>query len=139
MSSDPALIVVVTGSGFVGAPADEKTVVMLGASTLNTADVNVVSSTTMLLNITPDNFNSAGPIVISAQNPGVGSASTATLVVTGNPIIYSVTDSAALLAPADGSSPTLAPYEIITIFGDNFGPARCLRRRSTASRVIPQS
>jgi len=120
--TDPALSVVVTGTGFVAAPSGAKTVVQLGSSTLAAGSVNVVSPTTMILTITPDNFNSAGAIVIGAQNPSIGSPSTATLTVTSNPIIYSATNSASLVEAAQGSSPSFAPYDMVSIFGDNFGP-----------------
>jgi trimeric autotransporter adhesin len=122
LSTDPALTVVVTGTGFVAAPSGSKTVVQLGSTVLATGSVNVISPTTMLLTITPDNFNTAGPIVISAQNPSVSSPSTATLTVTGNPIIYAAANSASLVEAAAGSSPSFAPYDIVTVFGDNFGP-----------------
>jgi uncharacterized protein (TIGR03437 family) len=121
-STDPALFVVVTGSGFVAAPADQKTTVSLGANAMDEADVAVVSSTTMVLTITPDNVATAGDIVISVQNPDVGSPATATLTATEDPIVYAVTDAASLVQASLGASPTLAPFEVISLFGDNFGP-----------------
>lgn len=122
-ASDPALTVVVSGSGFVGAPANKKTVVTLGSATLDEAAVNVVSPTTMILSVPATSVASAGALVIGAQNPSVGSPSTASLNVTAAPIVYAITDSASLVQAAPGTNPTVAPYEIISLFGANFGPA----------------
>ncbi len=122
-STDPPITVVVTGSGFVASPAPQKTVVTLGSSTLLAANVNVVSSTTMILTIPPDNVATAGALSIGAQNPSVGSPSTSPLNVTASPIVYAITDAASLVQAAPGTSPTVAPYEIISLFGTGFGPA----------------
>jgi uncharacterized protein (TIGR03437 family) len=46
-----------------------------------------------------------------------------TIYVTSNPIIYSITDAAALEEPAPGTPPSVAPYEMISIFGNNFCPS----------------
>jgi uncharacterized protein (TIGR03437 family) len=121
-STDPALMVVITGSGFVPSPSGKKTVVTVGGTPLDTAAVTVVSSTTILATITPDNFNAAGALAITTQNPTIGSPSSANLNVTDNPIVYSLTDGASLVQAATGSNPIVAPFEIVTLFGDNFGP-----------------
>jgi uncharacterized protein (TIGR03437 family) len=121
-STDPALTVVVTGTGFVPSPSNKKTVVTVGTTALDTAAVTVISSTTMLVTVTPDNFNAAGPLAISAQNPSIGTASSVNLTVTDNPIVYSLTDGASLVQAAPGTNPSVAPFEIATLFGDNFGP-----------------
>jgi uncharacterized protein (TIGR03437 family) len=139
-----SLTVVVTGTGFGTAgqgyatptvvsityggvgPTDLTTIV--SANNVHGA-VNVVNPTTAVLTIpwedhTPASIlNTAQPVVISITN-GLGgeTAATATLNVTASPIIYSVTDAAALEEPAAGATPNFAPYEMITIFGDNFGP-----------------
>jgi uncharacterized protein (TIGR03437 family) len=121
-STDPPLYVVVTGTGFVASPAEAKTTVSLGATPMDEGDVAVISPTTMVLTITPDNVATAGDIIISVQNPDVGSPATATLTATENPIIYAVTDAASLVQASLGASPTLAPFEVVSLFGDNFGP-----------------
>ncbi len=121
-STDPPLYVVVTGTGFVDSPAEAKTTVSLGSTPMDPDDVAVISPTTMVLTVTPDNVASAGDIVISVQNPDVGDPATATLTATDNPIIYAVTDAASLVQASLGESPTLAPFEIVSLFGDNFGP-----------------
>lgn len=121
-STDPPLSIVVTGSGFVAAPANKKTVVTMGSATLDTANVTVVSPTTLVLSIPPDNVATAGALAIGVQNPGVGSAVSSNLNVTDSPIVYAITDAASLVQAAPGTSPTVAPYEIISLFGANFGP-----------------
>jgi uncharacterized protein (TIGR03437 family) len=122
-STDPPLFVVVTGTGFVASPAEAKTTVSLDGDAMDEGGVTVVSSTTIVLSVTPDYVATAGDVVISVQNPDVGDPATATLTATESPIVYAVTDAAALVQAALGESPTLAPFEVISIFGDNFGPA----------------
>jgi uncharacterized protein (TIGR03437 family) len=137
--TDPALTVVVTGTGFVAAPSNKKTVVTVGGNTLASASVNVVSSTTMLLTITPDNFNTASSLAITAQNPSIGSPSATALNVTSKPIIYAVTDGASMVEAAPGSSPSFAPYEMISIFGDNFGPTSAVTATLDSFSRYPNS
>ncbi len=93
---------------------------------------SVVNPTTMILQI-PYEDNAGTPVSIlgtAAQNVtltisnGAFNANpvTVTLYVTASPIVYSVTDAAALVEPTPGSTPTVAPYEMISIFGSNFCP-----------------
>jgi uncharacterized protein (TIGR03437 family) len=85
-----------------------------------------VNPTTMILSIpwedgTPVSIlDTAQKITISINNGG--SAVTAFLWVTANPVIYSVTDAAALIEPTPGTQPNVAPYELVSIFGTNFCP-----------------
>ena len=65
-------------------------------------------------------LNTAQMITISINNGGA--VVTADLYVTAKPIIYSVTDAAALTEPTPGAKPNVSPYELITIFGNNFCP-----------------
>jgi uncharacterized protein (TIGR03437 family) len=53
---------------------------------------------------------------------GLGSdpVETQTLTLTTNPIINSITDAAALVEAAAGATTSLAPYELVSIFGNNF-------------------
>lgn len=132
------LSVVVTGSGFSGVTT--KTTVMISSAALTTptdlttltgGSVTVVNPNTMVLTIpatdgggTPKAILSAtGAVTLAIQNGAIGSAVSKTLTVTTNPIIYSVTDAGSLVEPVAGANPTFAPYELITIFGANFGPA----------------
>lgn len=125
-SSPAAVNVVVTGTGFVPSTGTSPTAVTLtvgggSATALASSSVNVVSPNTMILTIPGADLGADNPIVITAQNGSIGSPVTATLTVTSNPIIYAVTNAASLVEPAPGVSPTFAPYEMITIFGANFG------------------
>jgi len=141
-----ALTVVVTGTGF-GSVAqgftDATTVSLtygpggattgtLGAGHLSAGTVTYVNPTTMVLSI-PAKDGSGTPVSIlttagqnvtlSITNPTFNSSPvTATLYVTSNPIVYSVADAAALEEPTPGNTPTVAPYELVSIFGNNFCP-----------------
>ncbi len=119
-SSDPALQIVLTGTGFVASPAQDKTVVSVGSTpdVLDTTAVTVVNSTTMIIQLPATYLTSAGPFAISVAN-GSQTAASASLSVTSNPIIYSVVNSASYVEPS--GAPTFAPYETISIFGANFG------------------
>ncbi len=67
---------------------------------------------------------SAGTLTIGAYNPPASAdQTTISLSVTTDPIIDSITDTASYVQAAPGSAPTVAPYELISIFGANFGPA----------------
>src|SRR4029077_11869566 len=131
------LSVVVTGSGF--SSVTSKTTVLISSAALTTPTdlttlpsgaVVVVNPNTMVLTIpAPDGggtpkaiLSAAGAVTLAIQNGALGSAVTKTLTVTTNPIIYTVTDAGSLVEPAAGLNPTFAPYELITIFGANFGP-----------------
>jgi uncharacterized protein (TIGR03437 family) len=86
-----------------------------------------VNPNTMILTIPWDDTNSkpilsaAQAVTISIAN-GVQTPVTATLTVTNAPIIDTITDAASLQTPAAGATPKFAPYEMVTIFGANFGP-----------------
>lgn len=139
-STTTPLGVVVTGSGFgtfgtatsakIAYPGDANggglvTLTSIGGS------LSYVSPTTVLLSIpamdnqgTPVNVLADGnTITLQITNGQSGEPSapeTATLTITSGPIIYSVTDAAALVQPTAGTEPNFAPYELITIFGNNF-------------------
>jgi uncharacterized protein (TIGR03437 family) len=99
-------------------------------STLTGGAVTIVNQNTMLLTIpatsggsTPKALlSAAGAVTLSIQNGALGTAVPETLTVTTNPIVYSVTDAGSLVEPVAGATPTFAPYELISIFGANFGP-----------------
>ena len=144
--SSGGLTVVVTGSGFgtVAQGYTTATTVKISYGTVTTpvlltgitsaagavtGAVNIVNPTTMILTIpwedaTPVSIlNTAQDVTLTITN-GLGGETpvTAVLHVTTNPIVYTITDGAALEAPASGATPKFAPYEMISIFGDNFGP-----------------
>jgi uncharacterized protein (TIGR03437 family) len=130
------LSVVVSGAGF-STTGSVTTVLISSAalttptdlSTLTGGAVTVVNPHTLVLTIpvstgsTPKAIlSAAGAVTLAIQNGSLGSAVPETLTVTTNPIIYSVTDAGSLVEPVAGANPTFAPYELITIFGGNFGP-----------------
>jgi uncharacterized protein (TIGR03437 family) len=132
------LSVAVTGSGFtsgtttvtIGYTGDGGAAVSLtGPQVLGT--MNIVNPTTMILSIpamdqqmSPVNILATGnaiTIVVTNSLPSEPApAETATLTITTNPIISAVTDAAALAAPVAGTTLKVAPYEVISIFGNNF-------------------
>jgi trimeric autotransporter adhesin len=131
------LSVVVSGAGF--STSGSVTTVLVSSAALTTPTdlttltggaVNVVNPNTMVLTIPVSSgggtpaaiLSAAGAVTLSIQNGSLGSAVSKTLTVTTNPIIYSVTDAGSLVEPVAGATPTFAPYELITIFGGNFGP-----------------
>lgn len=134
------LSVVVTGTGFgtSGTATSAKiaytgdansgglvTLASIGGS------LSYVNPTTVILSIpsmdnqmTPVNVladgNSITLQVTNAQTGEPAPAETTTLSITSGPIIYSITDAAALTEPPAGTAPSFAPYELVTIFGNNF-------------------
>lgn len=139
-SSTTALSVVVTGSGFgTTGTATSATIAYTGDAnaggpvslTSVGGTLTYVNPTTVVLSI-PANDSQMSPVniladgnaitivVTNAQTGEPAGAETTTLNITSGPIIYSITDAAALVAPAAGATQTLAPYELITIFGNNF-------------------
>ncbi len=140
--------VVVTGSGFISSGPNPTTVkvaygtvtvpvLLTGISSAGansvTGAVNIVNSSTMILTIPWQDassvsiLNTAQAIAISITNgltinTVVETAATATLNVTNAPIVDSITSAASLAEPAAGVTPKFAPYEIVTVFGGNFGP-----------------
>jgi uncharacterized protein (TIGR03437 family) len=138
--SSGSATVVVTGTGFgtvaQGFTTATTVTIAYGAvtatdlTTITGGQVKVVNPTTIVLTIP---YQDATPVSIlaSAQTVTIGitngltgetSPVTIPLYVSAKPIIYSITDAAALVEPTPGSAPNVAPYEMITIFGSNFCP-----------------
>jgi uncharacterized protein (TIGR03437 family) len=132
-----SLVVTLTGTNFVGPNS------ILSTSSLSptkvfvaavdvTTDAVVINSTTMLVSVPQGNFPSyatgktTANMVLGVANqtgslaPTVATA-TQTLVVTNAPVVYAVTSTATYLEPSPGNKPSVAPYELISIFGANFG------------------
>jgi hypothetical protein len=70
-------------------------------------------------------FNASGSVVIGVCNPVAGVAcqiatASQTLYFGSSPIVQAVVSSSSLLQT--GSTPTVAPYDMISIFGSNFCP-----------------
>jgi len=141
--SSGALTVVVTGSGFgttlqgfttatqvkiaygIVTATDLTTITAAGGGGA-TGTVTPINPTTMILSIpwedgTPVSIlNTAHTVTISINNGGA--PVTVSLYVTAKPIIYSVTDAAALMEATPGTQPNVSPYQTISIFGNNFCP-----------------
>jgi uncharacterized protein (TIGR03437 family) len=150
--SSGTLKVVVTGSGFYAASGSTSATVvkisypgsagggLVALSGLGgTGAVSLVNSTTMILTIPYQDAQSPAvgilttpqaitiSITSSVTIGGVlETPATTTLTVTTNPIVNSVTDAGALEEPAAGVTPKFAPYELISIFGNNFCPSGCV-------------
>jgi len=132
------LTVVVSGNyfGTTGGYSAKKTAVKVtygghgptDLTTITGGAVAVSNPSTLVLTIPAKDasnnaiLSAAQAVTLTIQNGNLGTAQTQTLTVTNNPIIYTVTDAASLVEAATGSNPNVAPYELITIFGDNFGP-----------------
>jgi uncharacterized protein (TIGR03437 family) len=93
--------------------------------------VHVLNSQNMTVAIPYDStgvpFKTAGSLTIGVANGATNTPqATKTLAITTAPIISSITSASTLMAPAPGganSYPTVAPYDVISIFGSNFCPA----------------
>jgi len=134
--------ITLTGSGFITGNDNSKRtavgIVVQGASNnALTIDTNfawtVQNSSTIFLTITvpstTDNnlpfavSGNGGPVTIGVCNPINGTACTTAsgsqgLNIGANPIIQAVTSSSALLQ--NGGTPSIAPYDMISVFGSNF-------------------
>jgi len=114
-SAAPTQVGVVTGGGFVLDPNISAT---------------VVNSTSIILAITvPPNdpnlpFNTGGPVTLGVCNPQGSACSSATGTVTltigANPIIQGVTSGSSYLQAAPPALTPVAPYDVVSIFGQNF-------------------
>ena len=125
---------VISGSGFVPSGTGQITEVFLAGSQVVTGTgmvVNVINSTTITLAITIGTntyFAAAGtPLAIAVVNPNGGSpaaptsgAGFANLPVVSTPIIDSISSASTFIQ--NGASSQFAPYDMITIFGNQLCP-----------------
>lgn len=121
------LQVILQGSNFVKSPPSEKTVITVqigsgSVDTLDTSVVNVVSSTTLIVTLDDTTYLAAAHTLNFTAANSTGSPATIAMTVTTNPIITSMVNGASFMQPATGVAPNEAPYELVSIFGDNFGP-----------------
>jgi uncharacterized protein (TIGR03437 family) len=131
--------VVLTGSGFVpSTDITQKTkvgVVVGGALVADTnIAANIVNASNIILNITVPAVADAnlpfavagtgGTVVIGICNPAGGTCSiptgTATLTIGSGPIIQAVTSASAFVQVAPPAVQSVAPYDMLSIFGANF-------------------
>ncbi|MEI9970742.1 MAG: hypothetical protein WDO73_01110 [Ignavibacteriota bacterium] len=145
--ANTSTVVLVTGSNFVGSqsitPAALSsgslvpTQVWLGNSTtpLSTGVV-VVNSNQLQVTIPQSAFaqyasipsgQTSAKLSVGIANQTTlaapsGPTATTSLLVTTAPVVYAVTSTATYVMPTTlGGNPIVAPYELISIFGDNFG------------------
>jgi uncharacterized protein (TIGR03437 family) len=134
ISSAGTVTVAVNGSNFVENQI-QTTKVFTGQGTNVTAcsacTVKVLNSQNMTVAIPYDStgvpFKAAGSLTIGVANGATNTPqSTKSLTITAAPIINLITSASTLMAPAPGGAntyPTVAPYDVISIFGSNFCPA----------------
>lgn len=137
VSTSGTLTVVVNGTGFVASNTpNQSTIAGVVSSGVIVNDpnvsVSVSNSTSLVVTITVPAANSdpylplsaPGSIQIGVCNPGGGSCSTptgtATLTIGVNPIIETVTSGSSYTEVTAPAMPTIAPYDILTVFGANF-------------------
>jgi len=136
--SNDSLVVTLTGNYFLGPGSILNSAISTTKVYVNgadaTADAVVINPTTMVLSIPGGSFPAypAGKttenLVIGLANQTAGSAPSAptitqNLVVTQAPVVYAVTSTATYLQPSPGVKPKVVPYELVSIFGANFGMA----------------
>ena len=136
LASSDSLVVTLTGTNFVGPGsilnnAISQTKVYVGSTDV-TADSVVINPTTMVVSIPGADFpayatgKTTANMVLGLANQVAATAPTApvvtqTLLVTNAPVVYAVTSTATYLQPAPGVKPKVVPYELVSIFGANFG------------------
>lgn len=131
--------VVLSGTGFIAsADTAQRTrvgVVVAGVMTTdNNIAWNVVNPSSIILTISVPVGTDAnlpfstsglgGSVNLGVCNPAGGSCTvptgTATLIIASGPIVQVVTSASSFIQVNPGSTPTVAPHDIVTIFGTNF-------------------
>ncbi len=131
--------VVLSGSGFVPSPdLTQRTKVGIVVGTAFTADSNltwnVVNQSSIIVTInvpaTADvnlpfaPTGAGGNVKIGVCNPTSGSCAIAsgyvTLTIGNGPIVQVVTSASSYIQVNPGQTPTVSPYDIVSIFGTNF-------------------
>ncbi|MEI9973142.1 MAG: hypothetical protein WDO73_14495 [Ignavibacteriota bacterium] len=134
-----SMVVLLKGTGFVGpqnlnGSTIVPTQVWLGSNTtpLVSSAYVVLNSTQMMVTIPQTSFptyatgKTSATLAIGVANqtgavaPTASQAST-TLLVTNAPVVYALTSTATYTQPSIGVNPKVAAYELVSIFGDNFG------------------
>ncbi|HYA17227.1 MAG TPA: putative Ig domain-containing protein [Bryobacteraceae bacterium] len=128
-----------TGTGFVpGTDVTQRTKVGLVVNGAIVTDpnisVNIINPSNMTLTVTvnaSDNANlpfsptgAGGTVTIGVCNPAGGTCSVATgtaqLTIGNNPIISAITSASSFVQVTPPALPTVAPYDMISIWGANF-------------------
>ncbi len=130
-NSAGAVTIAIIGNNFVQNSLQTTKVFVTSGSSVTlcvACTVHVLNSQNMTVAIPYDSsgvpFRAAGTLTVGLAN---GSASqpqaTKNLTITNAPIITSITSASTLMAPVSGANPTVAPYDLISIFGANFCPS----------------
>jgi uncharacterized protein (TIGR03437 family) len=155
IDSGDSLVVTLTGTNFVGpgsilpGSSVSPTRVFAGTSDV-TADAVVLTGTTILVSIPQADFpqyaagKTTAGMAIGVANQTGGAAPTAatatrTLVVTNAPVVYAVASTATYMQPAPGTLPKVAPFELISIFGANFGVSDSVTGAVNSFNQLPTS
>lgn len=147
-----SMVVVLNGNNFVGPQSIvggvvSPTLVFLGSGSstpVSGSQITVVSSHQIMLTIPQASFptvpggkTSVNLAIGLANQTGASTPTAATattnLVVTNAPVIYAITSTASYNNGGLGVAPGLAPYELVSIFGDNFGYAALSPNFATAT------
>lgn len=142
-SKTSAAVVVIKGTNFIGTDAIAgssvvQTQVWIGNTQLTNLNAGTVGSyvvadanhliVTLAAGTLPTvAAGKTGSVIIGVANQvgplaPTATQATATLNVTFNPVIYGITSTASFTQPSTvGASPSFAPYELISLFGDNLG------------------
>lgn len=131
--------VVISGSGFVPSPdltQRTKVGIVVGTAFMANSNLtwNVVNPSSIIVTInvpaTADPnlpfapTGTGGTVKLAVCNPTSGSCSTASaylpLTIGNGPIVQVVTSASSYIQVNPGSTPTVSPYDIISIFGTNF-------------------
>ncbi len=126
--------VVLSGSGFIvaggSAPPTQVGVVNPGFIIDPNLTATVVNSTSIVLQIAvPPNdanlpFGTGGPVILGVCNPQGSTCSSATgtvlLTIGSNPIINGITSASSYSQATAPALTPVAPYDVISIFGQNF-------------------
>jgi uncharacterized protein (TIGR03437 family) len=127
---------VIKGTGFISSPATQKTKVFYGATAATCTNqiltdyITILNSNYIQVQVpfasTGAPFATAGAAafvigVANGQSPVVATA-TASVGVTAAPIVSGITSASTFVEAAPGTNPRVAPYDIISIFGNNLCP-----------------
>jgi uncharacterized protein (TIGR03437 family) len=140
VAAGDSLVLTLTGSNFVGSssilPGDASmvpTVVFINGTACGACISTPISSTVMMVSVP----STVVPGITAGQSTatmtvGVGNQSTGTslqitsgptqkVTITKAPVVYAVTSTASYEQPNPGTPPSIVPYELVSIFGANFG------------------
>lgn len=147
IATGDSLVITLTGTNFVSpdlilsGSSIVPTQVFVGATNVTT-DAVVLNLTTMQVSVPQADFpafasgHTTANMVLGAANEltvvPTAATATETVVVTTAPVVYALTSTASYVQPAPGSNQSVTQYELVSIFGANFGPSSNLTGTLTA-------